>query len=221
MDTTATTPIALADATTAPTISETLAQAFHDDPVFAWIVPDPARRRAHFPAVFAAFVDAYLPYHATYVVGEGVGAALWAPAGTDPLAGDAGEAFGERLATALGDDVERGLELGARFAEHRPAEPAAYLQLIGVVPAHQGRGHGRRLLDPVLQRCDTTGTPAYLEATSEANRRLYQRHGFEATAEIRLPQGPAVWPMWREPQTMPAAVRPRGGSDRTPARPAR
>lgn len=40
---------------------------------------------------------------------------------------------------------------------------------------------------------------AYLEATSPLNRRLYERHGFEVTGEIQLPNGPAMWPMWREP----------------------
>ena len=38
---------------------------------------------------------------------------------------------------------------------------------------------------------------AYLEATSEQNRRLYERHGFVATAELRLPDGPSLWAMWR------------------------
>lgn len=55
------------------------------------------------------------------------------------------------------------------------------------------------MLAAVLPRCDATGTPAYLEATSQGNRRLYQRHGFAVAGEITLPRGPALWPMWREP----------------------
>jgi len=51
----------------------------------------------------------------------------------------------------------------------------------------------------VLDRCDREGRPAYLEATNEGNQRLYLRHGFEVTAEITLPDGPTMWPMWREP----------------------
>jgi RimJ/RimL family protein N-acetyltransferase len=39
--------------------------------------------------------------------------------------------------------------------------------------------------------------PAYLEASTEASRRLYQRLGFEDCAELRLPGGPQMWPMWR------------------------
>ncbi|CAN5888297.1 hypothetical protein BH23ACT5_BH23ACT5_20520 [soil metagenome] len=72
---------------------------------------------------------------------------------------------------------------------------------MGVVPEQQGRGIGSRLLTTVLTGCDATGTPAYLAATSKDNRRLYQRHGFETTDEIRLPQGPPLWGMWRQPRT--------------------
>jgi predicted GNAT family N-acyltransferase len=55
------------------------------------------------------------------------------------------------------------------------------------------------LLREVLQRCDRDRTPAYLEATSPENVRLYRRHGFEVTGEICLPDGPSLWPMWRAP----------------------
>jgi len=48
-------------------------------------------------------------------------------------------------------------------------------------------------------RCDADGQPAYLEATSEHNRRLYERHGFVVTAPIVLPDGPTAYAMWREP----------------------
>ncbi len=53
---------------------------------------------------------------------------------------------------------------------------------------------------PVLETCDERGLPAYLEATSERNKQLYQRHGFEVVGEITLRDGPSLWPMWREPR---------------------
>ncbi|TVP75518.1 MAG: GNAT family N-acetyltransferase, partial [Nitriliruptor sp.] len=46
--------------------------------------------------------------------------------------------------------------------------------------------------------CDSERIPAYLESTSRRNRELYLRHGFEVIGEIRLPDGPSIWPMWRE-----------------------
>lgn len=53
----------------------------------------------------------------------------------------------------------------------------------------------------VLERCDRDGVPAYLEASSARSRRLYERLGFTFMGTtVDLPDGPAMWPMWREPQ---------------------
>ena len=52
----------------------------------------------------------------------------------------------------------------------------------------------------LLERCDADGMPAYLEATTQRNRALYLRHGFEDYGVIVLPGGPPMWQMWREPQ---------------------
>lgn len=49
---------------------------------------------------------------------------------------------------------------------------------------------------------DALGDAAYLEATSPDNRRLYERHGFEVTGEIVVPDGPTLWAMWRDPQPL-------------------
>ncbi len=187
-----------------PTISRALAAAFQDDPVFEWVVPDPDIRRARIPSVFAAFVDVYVPHNETYVAGDGVGGALWAPAGSQPFMDEPREVFAQRITAALGDDAERAFEVDALLESHHPTEACFYLQFLGVIPDHQGRGVGSAMLSMVLDRCDATGTPAYLEATSVDNRRLYARHGFETVGEITLPQGPALWPMWRDPLTASA-----------------
>jgi hypothetical protein len=42
---------------------------------------------------------------------------------------------------------------------------------------------------------------AYLDATSERNKRLYERHGFEGGGEYGPDGGPPLWPMWREPRS--------------------
>lgn len=200
----ATTDVTAAKPVDVPAISGTLARAFHDDPVFEWIVPDPTNRRARLPSVFATFAELYLPHQETYVAADGAGTALWAPAGVEPISEDQAEAFGERMVEALGADAERAGELDALLQQHHPEQPCFYLQFLGVVPEQQGRGIGSRLLTTVLQRCDQSGTPAYLDATSARNRRLYERHGFETVTEMTLPQGPPLWSMWREPTTASA-----------------
>ena len=184
-----------------PAVASVLARAFQHDPLFAWSIPDPDRRRAHLPAVFTAFAELYLPHEETYLTEDGAGAALWAPTNVDPFDGERGEDFGKRIAELLHDEeTQRFLTVGELFGEHHPAQPWMYLQLIGVDPDQQRRGLGSHLLAPVLARCDASSTPAYLEASTADNRRLYQRHGFDTISEITLPDnGPPIWPMWREP----------------------
>lgn len=181
-----------------PAIGGTLASAFHHDPVFEWIVPDAAARRVGLPSAFAAFAEVYVGHH-TELAAEGAAAALWAPAGVAPMTDEQQQTFAERIAGILGPDAERAFDTAAVLDEHHPDQPCAYLQFLGVVPARQGRGLGSQLLAAMLSRCDATATPAYLEATSPANRRLYERHGFATVSEVVLPDGPPVWPMWREP----------------------
>ncbi len=82
-----------------------------------------------------------------------------------------------------------------------PTEPHWYLALLGTDPDFQGRGYGSAVLAPILERCDTEGTPAYLESSKEANVPFYERHGFEVTGTLDLAKGrgPRMWLMWREP----------------------
>lgn len=199
MSTSPTIEISPAGTADVPTIGGTLARAFHDDPVFEWIVPDAAARRVTLPSVFAAFAEAYMVHQETELVADGAGAAVWAPAGAEPMTADQEHRIGELLAAILGADAERAVTAMELLDHHHPSRPCAYLQFMGVVPACQGRGLGSQLLTSMLVRCDASGTPAYLEATSEANRRLYQRHGFDTMTELVLPDGPPLWPMWREP----------------------
>lgn len=185
-----------------PTVGAVLARAFQEDPVFQWLTPDDEARRARLPAVFEAFAHVFVPHDETYLTADEAGAAIWAPAAVDPFAQDeTRDAFGERMIAALGGDVDKAFLLDEILGEHHPDEPCLFLQFVGVVPEQQGRGIGSRLLETVLARADTTATPAYLDATSSDNRRLYERHGFETIGEVMLPDGPPLWSMWREPRS--------------------
>lgn len=92
------------------------------------------------------------------------------------------------------------LELFERMTQHRPATPHHYLALLATRPDCQGQGLGSALLGPVLARSDREGVPAYTESSNPRNIRLYERHGFGVVDELTLPDGPPLWPMWREPR---------------------
>ncbi|MFR9796465.1 GNAT family N-acetyltransferase [Streptomyces sp. MS06] len=118
-----------------------------------------------------------------------------------------------RMRDAVDPDNER-VELIGRLTEgiHPEGRAHAYLWMIGVAPGHQGEGLGGALLAHRLEHCDRIGLPAYLEASSARSRRLYERLGFVDTGRpLDLPDGPRMWPMWREPrahgQGAPSPVR--------------
>jgi GNAT superfamily N-acetyltransferase len=178
-----------------PDVIDTLALSFYDDPILTWIIDDGTRRRELLPGFFGAVARSYLGYDELYAVDEGVSAAVWAPPGAED---------DEGLPTVLGEVVEeyeeRLSEILGLMEEKHPTEPHYYLFLLGTRSEWQGRGLGSSLMAPVLEVCDRDRVPAYLEATSERNRQLYLRHGFEVTDEIPLPDGPMMWPMWRSPR---------------------
>jgi ribosomal protein S18 acetylase RimI-like enzyme len=178
-----------------PDVTDTLALAFYDDPVVMWWIDDGSRRRELLPGFFGAVAGSFLAYEETYSVDGGVSAAVWAPPGADD---------DEELPAVLGEVVEeyseRLFEILGLMEETHPTEPHYYLFLLGTRPEWQGRALGSSLMTPVLEKCDRDRVPAYLEATSERNKQLYLRHGFEVTDVIPLPDGPTMWPMWRSPR---------------------
>ena len=109
----------------------------------------------------------------------------------------------------FGRHVPRALCAQIKLESNHPAEPHYYLPFIGVAPGWQGRGLGSAVMEPILERCDRERMPAYLDATTDRNRALYERLGFRITEEFSLGKGaPPLWRMWREPPK--AAARPAG-----------
>jgi len=184
-----------------PVIVETLTAAFFDDPLMTWWVADPARRSQILRAFFEITVDVNHPYDELYTTDTvpAAAAAVWIPPGCQPSGEDA-ERLVARWVDAAEETAGRLLAALELMDQHHPAQPHAYLFLLGTRPQWQSRGLGSALLREVLERCDRDATPAYLEASSQGSKQLYLRHGFEVTGEIPLPDGPSFWPMWREPR---------------------
>jgi GNAT superfamily N-acetyltransferase len=182
-----------------PTFSQTLAEAFFTDPVFEWWIPDQGRRKQILPAFFGVVAEATLPGEELYTTDEVLGAAVWMPPGGQFSEDDMAD-LGPKLERATEEYAETLFEFLALMDEKHPVEAHFYLFLLGTRTAWQSQGIGSALMKVVLDRCDREGTPAYLEATSEGNKRLYLRHGFEVTEELRLRDAPPLWCMWRAPR---------------------
>jgi ribosomal protein S18 acetylase RimI-like enzyme len=185
-----------------PRVAQSLAQAFEDDPVMNWVLRDDSSRLGQLERGFSFYLHRiWLRHEQCYATEELFGAALWLPPGKWQVPPMQQLRLLPGLLGVAGRALPRFLRVFHLIEKHHPEEPEHYyLAVLGVAPELQGRGFGTALMRPVLERCDHDGVPAYLEATSARSRALYERNGFEVVEELRLPDGPPLWPMWREPR---------------------
>ncbi len=182
-----------------------LAQAFFDDPVFGWLMPEDSKRLTRLRHYFGIELRHFaLPHGRVWTTNDLTGAALtlpprkWrVPPRTTLLHGSA---FGVRL--------PRAARMGATMEWRHARElhgPHYYVRDIGVHPDMQGRGLGSALMRPTLDRCDREGVRAYIEASSEGSAALYERLGFRHVKELRVGGSPPLWLMIRPPSDTQAA----------------
>jgi GNAT superfamily N-acetyltransferase len=185
-------------------LGEVLADAFAEDPVFAWLIPPQSRGRDNcLRTFFTSMSRSYLRRgKPCYLTGDASAAALWAPPGAwaMPLsqvileAAPSGLAFRRRLLRALRTQLQ------IERLHARQLAPHWYLGYLGTRRDQQGHGLGTQMLREVLAGLDTDGVPAYLESSNERNLPLYERNGFRVVGELQaLGRGPTIWRMWREP----------------------
>ena len=84
-----------------------------------------------------------------------------------------------------------------RLADHHPAEPHWYLEVLGTHPAAQGTGLGGALVEAGIARARDAGVGAYLLTSNREVISFYRRFGFGVRDEVRIPGGPTIWSLWR------------------------
>jgi ribosomal protein S18 acetylase RimI-like enzyme len=188
-----------ASASEAETLAHIIAGALDDDPPNVWAFPDPVRRREILPRFFRLFVDDSIASDGAFALDDLAAVSLWFPPGSD-MSDEQAAAFERAVQAIAGEYAESGpLAIIRAMSEVQPTDPHWHLAFVCTRPEKQGQGLGTALIRAGLRRCDAAGHPAYLEATSDRNRALYERLGFRVTSRIELPDGPPMWGMWREP----------------------
>lgn len=178
----------------------TLAEAFADDPVKAFLIGErtvPVDRSVPF---FRAFIRIHLPHGSVWCTDDLGAVAVWAPP--------------DRWKVPVRDIVRNSpvfLRLyGRRFLPNlavltdleraHPSAPHHYLEFIGTAPRHQGKGYGTALVRPMVERADAEGVGMYLESSKESNVPFYGRFGFQVSRTLdHRRNGPRQWLMWRDP----------------------
>lgn len=174
--------------------SEVLTDAFVDeDGLNYWLKQGAAKdrvRRVFFDAAVREVVHPMRQLDVAQADGALAGAAIWLKPGDrafdlPPLRELMLTPLLFRVAGIEG--MRKATTLGRQLTSLHPHVPHAHLVFLGVAPSMQGRGVGSAMLKHALAPLDRSGTYAYLEASTERNIALYQRHGFVVTGEFKLP----------------------------------
>ncbi|WP_433532229.1 N-acetyltransferase [Micromonospora sp. CA-263727] len=180
----------------AAALATLLAEQLHRQRLGAWLVPDPAERRAALHSYTRLVVAHGLAHGQVDTTDDHAAVAIWhvRPAATS---------------TAGNDDLPR---LGAhqgRFALlHTYIEtvhldtPHHHLAHLAVRADRHGAAAGHALLAHHHRRTDEQGLPSYADVSTDRPRDgLLGRLGYLPRAPILLePGGPVLWRMWRLPQ---------------------
>ena len=166
---------------------------FANDALLRWVFPDAKAFLESFDHWMEEYSKIAFKHDICFAEASFAGASIWHPPGV---------AFDESLLEpTFGNIPEANLGAVAHFFEqfetYHP-EDAWYLAFIAVDPAKQGQGIGSFLLKEALKMIDKKGDRAYLEASNERNKALYERYGFEMIGKVQTEDSPPAFPMIRE-----------------------
>jgi GNAT superfamily N-acetyltransferase len=190
----------VADLDDVETVTQTIALAFADDPVWGPAMGGARTTIDQKATIWRLFIAGAVRYPWSSVVGDGAAVSVWLPPDGTELDDESAAKLPVLLETLLGDAgaAEFG-ELTARFeVNHRHDVPHAYLSLLATHPDHRGAGLGMALLADDLERLDKLHLPAWLESTNPVNDRRYQSVGFEPVGSFRtVDEQRVITTMWR------------------------
>jgi GNAT superfamily N-acetyltransferase len=119
---------------------------------------------------------------------EQIAAAAW----SKPLERALAQAVGEQKKDFIRDNMgKRCLDVYCNMTSNMAARTETvipdecwYLSIVGVAPAHQGCGLGRRMVEEVLRRTDAANICTYLETFTPRNVRFYEGLGYVTAGEF-------------------------------------
>ncbi|HEY2069442.1 MAG TPA: GNAT family N-acetyltransferase [Rhizomicrobium sp.] len=192
--------VTVREATAADTeaVAQTLARSFYDDPVFSHFLPDDATRLAKLVRVWRILFRLGLPHKACFTTEGYESITLWRPPNGWHVSLLDYIINGPALIGIFGTGLGRVLSTTGGMEKIHPHTPHWYLQTIGTDPAKQGKGYGGVIMRSQLAVADAAHLPCYLESSKDTNIPIYQSFGFQVTGEMQVPDGPKIWPMWRD-----------------------
>jgi len=176
-------------------IKGVLKLGFASDALLRWVFPDASSFLKCFDIWMEEFSKIAFKNDIVYSEKNFYGASLWHPPGGQFDNSDLESTF----AFIPHDRIEVVIKFFEEFEKYHP-EDAWYLPFIAVDPAKQRQGIGSFLLKEALQMIDEKNGRAYLEASNEQNKALYERHGFVEIGRVQFEDSPPAFPMIRDPR---------------------
>jgi len=174
-------------------VKAVLTLGFSTDALLRWVFPDPSSYLKCFDVWMEEFSKIAFENNIVYSEENLFGSSLWHPPGVE-FDNSVLESTFEYIPE---DRVEVVIKFFEEFEKYHP-DDAWYLPFIAVDPSHQRKGIGSFLLKEALKMIDEKGDRAYLEASNESNKALYERHGFVEIGRVQFEDSPPAFPMIRE-----------------------
>jgi len=186
---------------------EVLASAFRDDPFFHYCLGDPDAYQRIALRMFPAFVRRAMVDGIAWATRDLNAVALRLPTGARRIGFWGALRSGLVSTFLLMDNATR-----RRFGRAVPIveethnrimgdQPHWYCWMMGVMPACQGAGVGKRLMMHTFEQSDRAGLPCYLETFSERSVRIHERHLYSIRQTVEVPGTPLIlYAMVRPPQ---------------------
>lgn len=192
-----------------PAVIGALTRAFYNDPLFEFFLPNQVHQTKGALAFMAAALADAEPFGDVWVAragGEVASAAVWLPPAGYPRSRKRDLMTVVRGFPAF---IHSGVRAFASVrllnevdkVHHEVGTPHYYLAVLGTDPLFRRIGAASAALQPVLERCDEEGLPAYLETQREENLAFYARHGFELQRKLDIRGVPPLWTMLRNPRS--------------------
>ncbi|MHA2200380.1 MAG: GNAT family N-acetyltransferase [Candidatus Thorarchaeota archaeon] len=185
---------------------EILVNAFWDDPLNLYFIPESQNRRKLFSDylhVRLKFAVRYGEVYSTSPNFEGI--AAWFPPRKSDLTyfrllrvGFLGliRLLGMKTVSRMNRVGSHGTKIRKQYLP----EPHWHLFPIAVDPKHQKKGFASALMRPMLDKIQSQGLPCFLETLNEDYVSLYEHYGFEVIFKETLPGVElAIWGMVRSP----------------------
>jgi len=181
-----------------------LTEAFMNDPLYLAVMPDAIRRQQALLWLHKRVLQYCSLYGVMHTLPSVKGVACWLPPGQTDVT------IFRILRTGLfAMPYYMGLTPFFRFNAYMNVSDALrkkhapksywYLWVLGVDPSSQGRGFGRKLMQPMLERADIEGAACYLETENEQNLGFYETLGFSVAASEIVPKSSiTTWSLIRK-----------------------